>query len=296
MPSNFAGIVGCDKSVSDFRSREGWNGLRTRICRVLPLTLGIFALACGSNHSSVSSGAVSGGYEFVVTSNVTGGVTLVEANLSANGTEMTASGPAHAQVLTLEKKIWYLNGVCAGSTPGQNSVSASLNGNNVAVTFNQGGYELPAQGVITGTQMTGNYSISGSSCPDLTGSPSVVPPIPPGVDLGGFVGSEVPSLAGTFAGTLNLPSGTDNAALTITENSDGSVIVPVSLTGPLDNGTFNFTGSAVANVMLISGTVNQQSLTLFGYFDRAGTYTGFPNSLLIFNYGRLSTAGLLLGQ
>jgi hypothetical protein len=267
-----------------------------RILRILPLALALFAFGCGNTHSSLSPNAVSGAYEFVITSNVTGGVTLVETNLSASGNQISASGPNQVQILTLEKKTWYVNGVCAGSTPGQNSVSASLNSKNVAVTFNEGGYQLPAEGVITGTEMTGNYSISGSSCPDLTGSPSTIPPIPPGVDQGGFVGNQVPTLAGTFSGTLNLPDGTDNAAVTLAENAGGSLTATVVLTGAVDNGTFAFTGSAIGNVILVTGTVNQLNLSLLGYFDRAGTYTGFPNSLLMFNYGRLTNAGLLLGQ
>jgi hypothetical protein len=267
-----------------------------RIARILPSALALFVLGCGNAHSGLSPSAVSGAYEFVITSNVTGGITLIEANLSATGNQISASGPAKAQILTFEKKTWYVNGVCAGSTPGQNSISANLSGNNVAIAFNEGGYQLPAQGVITGTQITGNYSVSGSSCPDLIGSPSSVPPIPPGVDQGGFVGNEVPSLAGTFSGTLNLPDGTDNAAVTLVENSDSTVNATVALTGTVDNGTFTFTGSVVGNVILVTGTVNQQSLSLFGYFDRAGTYTGFPNSLLIFDYGTLSQTGVLLGQ
>lgn len=110
------------------------------------------------------------------------------------------------------------------------------------------------------------------------------------------MGNEVPSLAGTYSGTLNLPDGTDNASISLAESSDSTLNANLSLTGSVDNGTFTFTGSAVGNVMLVTGTVNQQSLTLLGFFDRAGTYTGFPNSLLIFNYGRLTNAGLLLGQ
>ena len=276
--------------MSVLRLREAWSGLL-----ILPLAVALFALGCGNTHSSLSPGAVSGAYEFVVTSNVTGGITLIDANLSANGSQMTASGPTGVQILTYEKKSWYLNGVCAGATPGQNSVSASLTGNQVAITFNEGDYQLPAEGVITGAQMTGNFSISGSSCPDLIGSPSSIPPIAPGVDQGGFVGNEVPSLGGTFSGTLNLPDGTDNASITLVETSDSGLNASLTLTGTVDNGTFTFTGSAIGNVILVSGTVNQQNLSLFGYFDRAGTYTGFPNSLLIFNYGRLTNAGLLLG-
>jgi hypothetical protein len=280
--------------VSALRCRRGRPGVTTALTVLLGLAT--LAVGCGTGHGSFSAATVSGAYEFVITSNVTGGVTLVETNLSASGTQMSASGPSQVQILTLEKKTWYLNGVCASSTPGQNSVSASLNGSKLSIMFNEGGYQIPAEGSITGVQMTGNYSLAGSNCPDLTGSPSTIPPIPPGVDQGGFVGNEVPSLGGTFSGTLNLYDGTDNAAITLAENSDSSLSATVSLTGAVDNGTFPFTGSAVGNVILVTGTVNQQNLSLFGYFDRAGAYTGFPNSLLIFNYGRLTDAGLLLGQ
>jgi hypothetical protein len=248
-------------------------------------------LAC-AGHSTLTPATVSGPYEFVVTSNVTGGVTLVEANLAASGSQSSASGPGQVQILTLEKKIWYVNGICAGSTPGQNSVSASLIGDNIALTFNEGGYQFGGTGVLTGSAIYGNYSVTGSSCPDLTGLTGY----PPGTDQGGFVGTVVPALAGTFSGSLNLPDGTDNASLALTENSDTTLSVNAQLTGSVDNGTFPFTGSAVGNIMVISGTVNGQPLTLLGYYDREGTYTGMPNSILIFDYTTSTTAGLLLGQ
>ena len=251
----------------------------------------IFATGCGGS-SHLTPTAVSGAYEFVVTSNVTGGVTLIESNLAANGSQSNASGPNQVQVLTLEKKTWYVNGVCPGATPGQNSVSASVAGNNATLTFNEGGYAFGGPAVVTGSAITGNYTVTGSTCADLIG----VIGFPPGTDSGGFAGNHVPALAGTYSGPLNLPDGTDNAALTLTENPDQTLTVTAVLTGPIDNGTFTFTGSAVANVMFVSGSVNGQTLSLFGYFDRVGAYTGFPNSMLVFDYNTLAKAGVLLAQ
>jgi hypothetical protein len=228
----------------------------------------------------------------VVTSNVTGGVTLIGANFTSNGTQSTANGPSQVQILTLEHKNWYVNGVCAGATPGQNSVAASLSGNAIALAFNQGGNTLPGQGVLTGTTVAGNYSVTGSKCPDLLGSLYV----PPGSDFGGFVGNRVPALAGTFSGSLNLPTGADNAALTLTEDTNQALTVSAALSGPVDNGTFAFTGSAVGNIMFVSGSINGQALSWFGYFDRTGAYTGIPNSILVFDYNTFAQIGLLIGQ
>jgi hypothetical protein len=227
-----------------------------------------------------------------VTSNVTGGTTLVEANMVSNGNQSAASGPAQVQILTLQSKIWYVNGVCPGETPGQNSVTASVNGGNTGLTFNEGGNALPGQGVLIGTTITGNYSVTGSKCPILIDNTNY----PSGYDSGGFVGNQVPDLGGTFSGSLNLADGTFNTAFTLMENADHTLTVSAQLTGLVSSGTFPFTGSAVGNVMFVSGSVNGQTLSLFGYFDRTGQFTGTPNSMLVFNYETLSTVGLLIAQ
>ena len=257
------------------------------------ILMSLLTLSCGTS-SHLTSSTVGGAYEFAVTSNVTGGVTLIEANLSATGNPSSAKGQNQVQILTLQNKIWYVNGVCAGSDPGQNGVTANVGGSNVALTFDEGGSTLPAQGVLTGTTVTGNYSVSGSSCAALQGQTGY----PAGFDSGGVVGNQVPSLSGTFSGTLYLPNGTDNASFTLTENSDHTLTVRASLTGSVDNGTFTFTGAGVGNVMFVSGSVDggQTTLNLLGYFDRAGTYTKMPNSLLVFNYGTQTSSGLLLGE
>jgi len=256
------------------------------LAAILALTM-----ACSGNNT-LTTPPVSGAYEFVVTSNVTGGVTLVEANLAANGNQSSASGASQVQILTLENKVWYVNGVCPGSTPGQNAVTASVSSNNVALTFNEGGNTLPSQGLISGTTISANYNVTGSTCADLPGTLIY----PPGTDQGGIVGNVVPALGGTFSGPLNLPNGTDNAALTLSENADQSLTITAVLNGPVDNGAFTLTGNAVGNIIWVSGSIGGSQVSLFGFYDRAGTYTKFPKSLLVFNYATLTSAGLLIGQ
>jgi hypothetical protein len=258
---------------------------------LIPLALLLtLTIGCGGSGMPVSSTGISGAYEFVVTSNITGGTTLVEANLAAGG---SASGPTKVQILTQENKAWYLNGVCFGATPGQNGVSSNISGSNIAVTFNEGGNTFTGQGTLVGNMVSGNYTVNNSKCPDLIGVPGFVPA---GYDSGGFTGSPVPALSGSFSGTLTLPDGADNAVLTLTEAGNRDLTVSAVLSGPTDNGTFAFSGTAVGNVMLVSGTINGNTLSLFGYFDSAGTYTGIANSLLVFNYGTQVNAGLLLKQ
>ena len=67
-----------------------------------------------------------------------------------------------------------------------------------------------------------------------------------------------------------------------------------------DNGNFTFSGSAVANVMFVSGSINGNSFSLFGYFDSSGTYNGTPNSIAVFNdnlvNGVYADYGLLVKQ
>jgi len=82
----------------------------------------------------------------------------------------------------------------------------------------------------------------------------------------------------------------------LTESPDYNLSASLALSGPVDNGTFTLSGTTIGNVMFVSGQVNSSTLTLLGYFDRAGTYTKFPNSLLVFNYDTQSNAGLLVGQ
>ena len=71
-------------------------------------------------------------------------------------------------------------------------------------TFDVGGNSFSDEGTLTGATISGNYSITNSH----------------GFDSGGFTGNNVPPLAGTFSGSLNLPNGLYIATLTLTEDAN----------------------------------------------------------------------------
>jgi len=234
-----------------------------------------FTFGCGSGSSggtassggNASGSGISGAYEFVATSSSTGDVTLIEADISANGSQSSASGPSQVQTATYNNGTWYVNGVCSSPSPGQNSVSAAVSGSSITITFNEGGNTFTGKGTLTGTSISGTYSGSNSNCSDS----------------GTFTGSVVPNLAGTFSGNLNFPGGSDNVVATLTEGSNYSLMVQATLSGT-DNGTFTFSGSAVGNVMFVSGSINGSAFSLFGYFDSTGRFTGTASSIAVFDY------------
>jgi hypothetical protein len=249
----------------------------------------LLAIGCGGGSSSssgnpASSQGISGSYEFVATSTTTSGsVTLIETNLTANGAQSSASGPNQVQTATHLNGLWYVNGTCSSSSPGQNSITGTVSGTSITLTFNEGGNTFTGQGTVSGTSVSGTYSGTNSNCSDS----------------GTFTGTQVPSLAGTFSGALNFPSGVDQVTATLTESGNNSLTVQTTLSGT-DNGSFTFSGSAVANVMFVSGTVNGNPFALFGYFDSSGTYTGTPNSIEVFDdnlvNGVYADYGLLVKQ
>jgi hypothetical protein len=262
--------------------------------KAISVTLVLFiwlANGCGGGNSSSSNGGnpatsqgISGSYEFVASSTTTSGsTTLIEASLSANGAQSSASGPSQVQTATHLNGLWYVNGACSSSSPGQNSISGTVSGSSITLTFNEGGNTFTGQGTVSGTTVSGTYSGTNPNCSDS----------------GTFTGTQVPNLAGTFSGTLNFPSGSDQVMATLTEGSNNSLTVQTTLSGT-DNGTFTFTGSAVANVMFVSGVVNGNAFALFGYFDSTGTYTGTPNSIEVFDdnlvNGVYADYGLLVKQ
>lgn len=234
----------------------------------------LLAIGCGggsssssNNSNSGSSQGISGSYEFVATSSTTSGsTTLIEANLTASGAQSGATGPSQVQTATYLNGVWYVNGACSSSSPGQNSITGTATGANITLTFNEGGNIFTGQGTVSGTTISGTYSGTNPDCSDS----------------GTFTGALVPNLAGTFSGTLNFPSGPDQVTATLTEGSNYSLTVQTTLSGT-DNGNFTFSGSAVANVMFVSGSVNGNAFSLFGYFDDKGTYNGTPNSISVFN-------------
>lgn len=252
------------------------------------LVILLLVTSCGGNGSGGSSSGnggsgspqgISGAWEFVAKSSVDGSTTLIEADLSANSSQTSATGPNQVQTATYFDNAWYVNGACPSASPGQNSVSGTVTGSNISLTFNEGGNVFTGQGSVSGTTVSGSYSGTSPNCPDS----------------GTFTGTQVPDLSGTFSGTLFFISGTDQVTATLTEGNNYSLTVQTVLSGA-DNGNFTFSGSAVANVMFVSGTVSGGSFSLFGYFDKAGTYTGIPNSIAVFDYNTLAYDGVLIGQ
>ncbi len=258
--------------------------------KITSVSLGValcFVLACGGSNTSsggtgsgTGAGGVAGSYEFVATSNQTlGSTTLIEANLAANGSNSSASGASQVQTATYINGVWYVNGACPSSSEGQNSVTGSMSGSSITLTFNEGGNVFTGQGTVTGTTVTGTYSGSNANCSDS----------------GNFTGTLVPNLSGTFAGTLFFSYGADDVAATLTEGNGNALTFQTALSGA-DNGNFTFSGTAVANVMFVSGSVGGNSFSLFGYFDKTGAYTGVPNSIAVFDYQTLDYLGLLENQ
>jgi hypothetical protein len=232
------------------------------------------------NPSSASSTAPSGSWEFVATSNVaSGSTTLIEANLAANGAQTSASGPSQVQTATYVNGVWYVDGACSAPSPGQNTVSGTASGNTLSFTFNEGGNIFIGQGTVTGNTISGTYSGNNPNCSDS----------------GTFTGAQVPNLGGTFSGTLNFPGGSDQVTATLTEGANYSLTFQTTLSGT-DNGNFLFSGSAVANVAFVSGSINGNQFSLFGYFDSSGRYTGTANSMAVFDYNTLEYEGLLVKQ
>jgi len=62
------------------------------------------------------------------------------------------------QTATYVNGLWYVNGGCSSSSPGQNSVTGTVSGSNISLTFNEGGNVFTGQGTVSGTTVSGSYS------------------------------------------------------------------------------------------------------------------------------------------
>jgi hypothetical protein len=245
--------------------------MNTHLGAVSVAALGLLLTACGSGGNRTGPSAtpgqgISGPWEFVAQSNSSGAITLVEADITANGTQSTASGPSQIQTATDSAGTWYVNGACVSESPGQNSLTGTVTGTSIALGFNEGGNLYTGDGTLSDNAISGTYSGNSGNCSDT----------------GTFTATLVPSLSGNFAGTLNFPEGTDSVVASLTESSNYSLSVQTTLSGA-DTGAFTFSGSAVANVLFVSGTVNGNAFSLFGYFDSSGRFNGTPNSIAVYS-------------
>ena len=159
-----------------------------------------------------------------------------------------------------------------------------VSGSNITFTFNEGGNIFTGEGTLNGTTISGTYSGSNPNC--------LVSP-----DSGKFTATKVSGLGGTFSsGTFISSAGSysDQVTATLNGGSNNSLTMQFTFSGP-DVGTYQFSGSAIGNVAFISGIMNGSAVSLFGYFDSSGTYTGVPNSIAVFNLGN-AYVGLLVKQ
>jgi hypothetical protein len=239
-------------------------------------------ISCGGGGdpaASPESRSLSGSWEFVAQSASDGSTTLIESNLNSSGTAISASGPNQVQTATYQNSAWWIDGSCPSQSPGQNSVSGSMTEDSVTVTFNEGGNIFTGSGSMNSGSIAGTWSGGGRHCPDS----------------GTFTATAVPKLSGTYAGMLAFSGGADTVRVSLTEQSDYSLKVEAELSGT-DNGTFQLTGTAVANVLFVKGNLAGSPVSVFGYYDAQGRYTGVRNSIAVFDYTNLGYEGLLTQQ
>jgi hypothetical protein len=258
---------------------------------VLTLCIGCGGGLQSSQKTSTAQTPFQGSWEFVAVSTVdpppATSVRLIEANLTQAGSQINSTQGAAA----------YYNST--GSVPpvqpcGGDGCITSITGtaNDSSLSFSgtldkchATPCSIQGQGVLTGTTISGTWTASGL---DVGSSP----------DAGTFTATVVPKLSGTYAGTLTTcvthgsigctTFGSDNVSAAFSEGSADSLTVTATLSGT-DNGAFALTGSTVGNIFLVSGTISGQSVSLSGYYDQTGQYTGVKNSIEVFD----SAAGIM---
>jgi hypothetical protein len=224
---------------------------------ILVVGLMLLLAGCGGRGPTIGAstapiGQISGPWEFVARSfQQTGYSTLIETNLQESGGTLNANG-ANQIVLVGEHPTGglYFGGLCPGT--GTDSLTGSISkANVVSFTLTEGStaYSFTGSLTATTTAMSGTYAFSSGDCEDN----------------GTFTAQKANALAGTYSGTVTLPSGTDTATVTLAETAV-NFSVTIALTG-VNNETDTLTGDVVANVFLAQGTVAGESVSYYGYYD-----------------------------
>jgi hypothetical protein len=233
--------------------------------RLLIVGLLLFLTGCGSSDTTTTPTTpippVGGAWEITAKSGPQVGYsTLIEANLqqtAATGTTETATITATGddQLVLIGQHPsggFYFGGLCPGATVEDISGTLSTS-NSLLLTLTEGGavYTLTGTANNSGQSMLGTYAFTSGSCRDS----------------GTFSGVQVPALAGTYGGVLNLTNGnSDNATATLTEGDPSSFTVNLILTGD-DNTTITLTGFVVGNLFSVQGTLNGQAVSYYGYYS-----------------------------
>jgi hypothetical protein len=259
------------------------------ISMILPLALAVILAGCGSTSHNASTSTdvslapkISGAWEFKLQSSsgaisamevaLQEGQTLVDGvyqpdgNISASGTQMSfvtfAPGTGFADGF---------GGYCSGAASA-NTLSGAVTalGNPISnFTFTENGniFDVTATLSSDGQSMLGTYqSAASSNCPDG----------------GVFTGAVVAKLSGNYAGNITLPScsvaGCDSATATLSESSSGTATLTLTLQGT-DNGLLTLTGPVTGNAFSVQGTLQGQTVVLYGYYELTHNPTDSQNDL-----------------
>jgi hypothetical protein len=265
---------------------------------LLTLCIGCNSVSPSSQQTPTPQTPFQGSWEFVAVSTVNpppaSSVRLVEVSLTQTGNQVNSTQVAAAyydSTWTPQVQPCGLDGCVTSITGTANGSSLSFSG----TLINCGGTapcSFQAQGTLNGSTITGTWTASGISA---------------GPDAGTFTATLVtPKLSGAYTGTLQVCTvpvpngcsalGSDNASVVFNQGNSGSINLTATLSGT-DNGAFPLSGSLVGNVMLVSGTISGQSVSLLGYYDQTGQYTGAKNSIEVFDLAAGSMSmGLLQGN
>lgn len=225
---------------------------------IIVLLLIFITSGCGSNQnaatsttsttsttgtSSFTGPSVAGAWEFTLSSTtVPNNTLLVEANLQQNLGNVSASGNSILLMSTPTGLATHIGGLCPGN--GTDSLSATINGNSITYSLNEGGNTFSATGTVTTSSMSGTYKWDSGTCPDE----------------GTFTAAVIGSYDKYTFNGCRWPDPCINSA-TISESSDHTVIV----SGQYNGLPFTLSGYRVGNAMVLSGYMNNQMMKFYTY-------------------------------
>jgi len=224
------------------------------------VVVALFSSGCGgssnSNLNSAPASALSGSWEFTVTSRSTGvGVPmkrLIEANLAEYRGQFLVPDGQLPELFSLEPNGSYSLGFACNGRP-YPSLSANLAGNSsqIQLKFSSGARlsanaDLNPDGTLSGTYTGG--------CPSS--------------DEGTFTGRRPGAAASTYNGSFPNSLGVEYPiSLTLTENTDTTL----NVSGTYEAQAITLSGFAMGSAISFSGSVGGQSMAMVGYLPGDGT-------------------------
>jgi len=249
------------------------------------LLVWLIALAgsCGSgasnNHGNNNSPSLTPGpWEISIN-----GSTLIDANLlmcQSGCRTVSTSNPPYLMGAAPGTGQEY-QGLSPSNEAQALTLSGTIQGSSIALDFSEtncpcGTWDWHLVGAISadGNGISGTATFNGNSAGATAFS---------GVALGTNPNS---SYSGSFAlfDVNGTQLGTDTAqlALVLGSAANGYGTSATLMLSGTDSGVYALSGSQDGKTLLLSGTINGQSVSLVGYYDSTGSYTGTPGSLLVF--------------